>query len=432
MDSVWLISNIVLWTFITWSYWKRNKCFGAHILILLTYLGYSIVSLLYYNNSYPEYKGITLFPFLFQTVMIIIALKPVTQYCDRNYTGIVRPNDQAIILFLIVYAICSVITLLQTLPQISTGLMLMLVNVEDAGKDIYDQTMEGASAIGDGTSFFNLHQVFANVFQDVGVLLTFYYITRRNYKKWFAIILAITLLTPLFYSIAASQRGPAIDRLYTIAVTYFLFRNFFSDRIKKIGRIVFFFLIGVVFVFMASITISRFGNQNEDYMENQLYAYVGMENLQFNKYAFDNNGLRYGDRTAPVFKKMLGFSNVPNNFTERRKKYPYLKTDDYSFIGFVGDFCLDYGPLVSFILFVFFSLLFCQKTFSRSREIELHKLLLVQFAACVCMCGGMKLFSFADLGNLKIIAVLLAYLYIKYSAQQNHKNRDQVKLLVKK
>ena len=159
---------------------------------------------------------------------------------------------------------------------------------------------------------------------------------------------------------------------------------------------------------------------------------MGMENLQFNKYAFDNNGLRYGDRTAPVFKKMLGFSNVPNNFTERRKKYPYLKTDDYSFIGFVGDFCLDYGPLVSFILFVFFSLLFCRKTFSRSREIELHKLLLVQFAACVCMCGGMKLFSFADLGNLKIIAVLLAYLYIKYSAQQNHKNRDQVKLLVKK
>lgn len=420
MDLVWLFTNIVIWLIIILFYWRRDRSIGAHILILLTYLGYSIVSLLYYNNSYPEYKGIKLYPFLFQTLMIIIALKPVSQYCKRNYLGIVRPNEQAINLFLIVYAICSLITLLQTLPQIRTGLLLMLVNVEDAGKDIYDQTMEGASAIGDGTSIFNLHQVFANVFQDVGALLTFYYITRPNYKKWVAIILAITLLTPLFYSIASSQRGPAIDRLYTIAVTYFLFRSFFSDKIKKIGRIVFVFLIGVVFVFMASITISRFGSQNEDYMENQLYAYVGMENLQFNKYAFDNNGLRYGDRTAPVFKKMLGFNNVPDNFTERRKKYPYLKTDDYSFIGFVGDFCLDYGPLVSFLLFVFFSLLFCQKTFSRGSEIELHKLLLVQFCACVCMCGGMKLFSFADLGNLKIIAVFLAYLYIKYSKQHNH------------
>lgn len=415
LENIWLLLNIALWIIIIFSYWKKEKFFSADILILFTYLGYSIVSYFYYNISYPEYSGIQLYPFLFQTMMILIALRPVSQYSNYHYEGIAQTNEKSVSLFLYVYAACSIITLIQCIPQLKSGLLLMLINVEEAGNDIYKETMLGASEIGDGTSILNMPQVFFNVFQDVGILLTFYYLTRPQYNKWFASVLIIGLLTPLFSSIAASQRGPAIDRLFAIVVTFFLFRPFFSEKIRKVARAGAIVLVSIIFIFMASITYSRFGQQNDSYLEEQLYSYIGMENLQFNKYAFDNNGLRYGDRTAPVFKRMLGFSNVPRNFEERRNKYPDLKTDDYSFIGFVGDFCLDYGPLVSFILFVTFSSLFCIKTKTPGKYIELHKLLLVQFAACVCMCGGMKLFSFADLGNLKIIALLIAYIYIKYT-----------------
>lgn len=415
IENILLIVNIGIWTLILFYFWKQEKKFSANILILCSYLGYSVVSWLYYNESYPQYQGVTLFPFLFLQLMILIALRPVSDYCKSEVQQIEKPNDRAIISFLSVFVICSIYTLVVCLPKLQTGLVLLLLDV-DAGQDLYDETMADASELGNGTSFMNLPLVFSNVFGDVGIFTTCYYFVREKINKWYALILLISLLSPIFQAVAMSQRGPAIDRVYTIAVTFLLYNSFYSSRIKRIAKIGALVLVAILFVFMASITISRFGLQSEEKMNESLYSYVGMENLEFNLYAFDNNGLRYGDRTAPIFKRMLGFENVPHNFVERRKKYPHLKTDDYAFIGFVGDFCLDYGPIISFLLFVFFSSLFCIKTRFRNGKIELHKLLLIQFAACVCMCGGMKLFSFADTGNLKILAVLLSYFYFKYTS----------------
>ena len=420
VENLWLIVYIALWLFTIWYYWKKEKYFSANILILCSYLGYAIISLICYNISFPEYKGLTLLPFIFLYIMIMIALRPVSLYCGRKVRYIVKPNDRAITLFLIVFAAGSVIAMISSLSNIRSGIFKILTDVA-AGQDIYDETMIGASAIGNGTTLSNIPIVFANVFADVGILLTFYYISKPRYNKIFALLLVLAIFSPFFQTIAESQRGPAIDRVYSIAVSYFLFRPHLPSGIKRIARIGGLALVSFLVIIMAAITVSRFGQQSDERATESVYEYVGMENLNFNLYAFDNNGLRYGDRTAPIFKKMLGFSNVPSNYTQRRAKYPHLRIDDYVFIGFVGDFLLDYGPFFSFIFFVFFSFLFCRKTLPHNGCISLHKLLLVQFAACVCMCGGMKLFSFADLGNLKIIAVFMAYLYLKYTSNNKIK-----------
>ena len=418
IENIWLIVNISIWILLLFHFWKQERTFSANILILCSYLGYSIVSLLYYNESYPRYQGIWLFPFLFQTMMVLIALRPVTNYCKYRVNTIIKPNDRSVLLFLGIFVICSLYTLIISLPKLQTGLILLILDV-DAGQDLYGDAMAEASDIGNGTSIMNLPIVFSNVFGEVGLLLICYYFTRSKINKYYAILLVVSLLSPIFNAVAGGHRGMAIDRIYTIVVTFFLFRPFFSSKIIKIAKIGALVLFSVIFVFIASITVSRFGQQSDERMNESLHEYVGMQNLQFNLYAFDNNGLRYGDRTAPIFKRMLGFENVPHNFTERRSKYPHLKTDDYDFIGFVGDFCLDFGPIVSFLLFVIFSSLFCIKTRSRNGEIELHKLLLIQFAACVCMCGGLSLFSFADLKNLNIIAIFISYLFLKYTSQHN-------------
>jgi oligosaccharide repeat unit polymerase len=420
IEIVWLYANIALWGGVIVYYWRKQKSFGANILILLTYLGYSIVSLILYKMTYPEYKGITLFPFVFLFSMVLIALRPVTKFSSSRIDNIIQPNNKIFTAFLAFFAICSLISLLRALPQMRTGIFMILTDAA-AGQDIYDESMSGATQIGNGTSLMNLPVIFSNVFADVGALMTFYYLTRPKIKKSYAILLVITLLSPFLQAISESQRGPAIDRLYTIAITYMLFRPFYSDRIKKIARIGAIVIASFLFVTMAAITLSRFGQQSEERATESVYSYIGMENLNFNLYAFDNNGLRYGDRTAPMFKRMIGFDNVPKNFSERRAKYPHLRIDDYLFIGFVGDFCLDYGPFVAFLLFVVFSTLFLHKTLVYKRSISFHKLILIQFAACVCMCGGMKLFSFADLGNLKIIAMILSYWLFKYAPKNGRK-----------
>ena len=78
--------------------------------------------------------------------------------------------------------------------------------------------------------------------------------------------------------------------------------------------------------------------------------YYGQSFLNFNNYGLDAGGIRYGDRTANFFKSFL-FDDVPHNFVERREKYSHLKIDDYYFYTFVGDFTIDYGPILAVLLF---------------------------------------------------------------------------------
>ena len=52
--------------------------------------------------------------------------------------------------------------------------------------------------------------------------------------------------------------------------------------------------------------------------------------LFFNNYGLDADGIRYGDRTANLFKQII-WDDTPHNYMERRDKYPHLKIDDYYF-----------------------------------------------------------------------------------------------------
>ena len=105
---------------------------------------------------------------------------------------------------------------------------------------------------------------------------------------------------------------------------------------------------------------------------------------------------------------MLGYENIPNNFWERREKYPDLMINDEVFIGFVGDFTLDFGPIIAPIIFIIFTLFVFVKTRIRNETILFHQLILLHFVMCICMLGGMKLYPFSDVGgNLQLIVCLL-------------------------
>jgi hypothetical protein len=145
-----------------------------------------------------------------------------------------------------------------------------------------------------------------------------------------------------------------------------------------------------------------------------IYYYGGQENLYFNKYGLDNGGIRYGDRTFPLFKRILGFENVPKNFMERRDKYPHLKISDEVFYTFVGDFTIDFGPIIATFIFLFFTLFVVINTKIRNGIIRFHQLILLHFVMSVCMLGGLKLYPFSDVGgNLQLIVYFIAYIFFR-------------------
>jgi len=222
-------------------------------------------------------------------------------------------------------------------------------------------------------------------------------------------------------NISLGQRGPIIEIVLSFIVTYFFLKKFINYRLKRAINI-----LGIIFLILISVPIialtnSRFGETLGGSSTSVLF-YAGQQNIVFNNFGLDNGGIRYGDRVFPFFKKMLGFDNVPDNFWERRDKYPNLHINDEAFIGFVGDFTLDFGPFVAPFIFLFFSIYVYFETRVRNGIVLFHQLILLHFLITVCMLGGLKLYPYSDLGgNLQLIFYFIVFIFFKLDSFSRNK-----------
>ena len=312
-------------------------------------------------------------------------------------------------------SIIFIITSLIQLPTIISDFKVSIVElltVSSGGQDLYNEAMDNSYSTGDG-SIANLAAIVSNSYGYFGILLFFYYLTLENRNKFILIGLFFSVITSLFTYISLGQRGPIVEIFFSMIITYFALKKFMTPKVNKIIKFIGISLIAITSIPIIALTNSRF-EDNLDGSLSSVYYYVGQENLYFNNYGLDNGGIRYGDRTFPLFKRMLGFENIPNNFWERREKYPELEINDEVFIGFIGDFTLDFGPVPATLILIIFTLIVLRKTRIWDGEILFHQLILIHFVMSVCMVGGMKLYPFSDTGgNLQLIFYFLAYLIFK-------------------
>lgn len=413
MGVLSLIIYMLLWLFTLIHSYKKKRTIDAGNLLILLFFVYSVFSIFLYLDTegrgfmYKSYS-IPLFPLLFLYGMIMISMSPVLKFDLKRVSGILGPSSRALDLITWIFIIASVLKLPADIMNIRTGITSIIMD-SSAGLDIYKESMENSQAsLGDG-AISNLPAIISNLLSDFMCLVLVYYIIIKKNKKMI-LALSFAILTIPFGHLASSQRGPAISIIFSLAISYFALRQYVDASIKKkieLGAVA--FVIAFSIPFMA-ITYSRF-DRSDGGVGSSFLDYLGQENVNFAEYAFDNNGLRYGDRTFPLFKRMLGFKNVPHNFWERRDKYPYLKINDEVFIGYVGDFCLDFGPFITLIIFIFFSRLFYLATLPRRGIIHFQQLIILHFLMLLGMQGGMKLFPFADGAGLKIIVYIMLFIY---------------------
>lgn len=419
LEKIFLGIYVVAWMVTLVLYQKKRHSVDAGTVIIGTFLLCAVFSFFLYGNDFygDEFHSITLFPFIYLFIMTIISCSPIFRYTGAPIREIVKPNMLVFNGVSILMIVCTIIDLTQTLPNVVSGITRIIIESE-AGVEIYKDSMDASSTmnIGDG-KIESITSVLSGVFADVSVLMCFYNLTLPKRNKWITIGLFIAALNPIIYNLSISQRGPATTALMTIVISYFAVVRFVPDSIKRKVRMAGIVMLVLFTIPIAAITASRFNREGTGGAGASYLYYLGQQNLSFDMYAFDNNGIRYGDRTFPIFKRMLGFSNVPRNFHERRVKYPHLKINDETFIGYVGDFVLDYGPIIAFIIFVFFTSFVNNATRVRNNRIYFHQLILVHFVMCVVFQGSIKLFTYADLGNLKILGMFI--LYFAFNIFQN-------------
>lgn len=411
VSNINLVFYIFLWGVSLLIYQFKKRQFDAGSLILSSYFIYSIFSFFLFNNSLFFFNKITFFPFVYLFFMLIIVFFPVLKYDYSKISRIQNPSKIFFNFVCWVFVIFSFIQLPSLFSNFSNSIIQLIV-VSTAGQDLYNDAMADSYLLGDG-AIANLPSIITNAYGNFGILLFFYYLTLDHKKNYMIFFLFISCIIGLLSNISLGQRGPIIEIVFSFIVTYFYLKKFIDHKFRRFISIIGIIFLIVVSVPVVALTNSRFGDTLGGSSTSVLF-YAGQQNIVFNNYGLDNGGLRYGDRVFPFFKRILGFENVPNNFWERRDKYPNLLVNDEAFIGFVGDFTLDFGPFFTPIIFVFFSIFVLIITKIRKGVILFHQLILLHFLVTVCMLGGLKLYPYSDLGgNLQLIFYFFAFSFFR-------------------
>ena len=410
-DILLCVTYLILWiiTFV-WYHAKRWFIDGGSVIIGLQviYAAFSVLTLTdpLFSAAYEELK---LFPYIYLYSMLLIALMPIISNHINAPAKIEEPNTRIMHIISIILAVTAILQIPDVLAEGSTGIMKLITDV-DAGKEAYEETAESMSEAGGSIS--NIPAVIFNMLTDFIPFFLFYFFSKENKNYYIILGLFIALLMSVVLPVSRGQRNGTVQGILTIIATFFMFRLYLTKRFQQI-----IITIGVTVVLLVSIpviaiTMSRFGEKAAG-ASGFVNWYVGQGSLYFNNYGLDPGGTRNGDRTINLVKRVIDPS-TPKNYVERRDKYPHLKIDDYFFVTFVGDFTIDFGPVIAAIIIIVFSILFFISTKPRDGTIKVYQLLILHFVLCVNIQGGMTLFSYSDTGNLRIMAYIMLYVYMRY------------------
>ena len=261
---------------------------------------------------------------------------------------------------------------------------------------------------------------------DYAIFLLGYFLIRGDKKS--ALMMLCAVLAHIIMMLSKGARSGLIQILFSIVFVYCSFYQYINAKliniVKKIG-FVFLIILGSAF---SVITFGRFGGSGfDELIVFSLESYIGQPMLNFANYGLDANGIRYGDRTAPIIRKLLGL-HTSTNFYERRETYSNMLIDDSYFYTFVGDFTLDYGPIIGFMLLFVISLLLRKMINPYNTGYKLSHLLVFYIIFQWCA-YGFTLWPYAEkMGNVKLIFGLLLFACLRYSENKRYNTYKYAKL----
>lgn len=424
MSYLWLILYLLAWLLTLWVYRKQGRERDAGWLIIVSYIGYTFFSIFLFGHNDGEYYTflpMRFWPFVYLYAMLLLALWPLMRFHRSEVTEIVPPQRWIVNATSILIILCALLCIPVLIKHLQEGSFLNLLHDSSVGKELYSEMIAESEEAGSGIS--NLPSIILNAFMDLALLLFFYYLSLKDRHPWLLAGLSIAIVIVLITPMMSGQRSNTITTLLTLFGAFFLMRRFLSDRIRRWVNIAIVCVMIGLSLPLAAITFSRFDQRQGGAVGSVVY-YIGQANLNFNNYGLDAGGIRNGDRTMNLFKRVIDPYNTPKNYQERRDKYPDLKMDDDIFYTFVGDFTIDFGPWKAVLIFVIFNVWVVIATrpntspdSSKKGTIAFHQLLLLYMVTCICMQGGFWLYGYSDTGGLRLITLLLLYFSTKLFAQ---------------
>lgn len=408
-DNILVVSYFVLWVVTFFMYHFKNRRYDAGSLIITMYVVYAAASIFSINDPLFSmvYEPFTIFPFIYLYVMMMLALLPAIYFHNNPSEDIREPNTKIFVIIGVILVVSSILSIPSIFADGTDGIVSIATDT-DAGKEAYSEQVDGIAD--SGSKIRNLPAVIYNALSDLIPFLCFYFMTKKNKNYVLIAALLFALLVGIGMQISKGQRGGLVATILTAMGGYLLFKPYLSKFFTRMVSIIGYSLVILIAIPISTITMGRFGDK-ELSVTGFITWYVGQGNLYFNNYGLDAGGIRYGDRTMNLFKRIIDPS-VPANYVERREKYHNLEIDDYYYTTFVGDFTLDFGPYIALLIFVVFNFYILHILKRRDGSYSIQQILMLYFSICICLQGGMSLFSYSDTGNLRIVVFIMLYAYL--------------------
>lgn len=382
---------------------KKRICISVFIYSLYLIIG--IFSILLINHPDANYRHhLSIWPFIYFVIFFELTAYPVN-YFSKKIINISPPNNAVFELVALFSIIISLLCLPSIINGFKTGIAGILTD-NNVFNDIYQGKHSGSADV-NSSNYISALQGVVGYFS---ILMFFYYMTLPYKKRWIVYGLLFSILTLPSRYIAGSDRTGLVACLFSMIGAYLLFNDFYSDKIKRIVKIVLSISLCLIIAVIVAITISRFSNRDLFYF---VYLYLGQPLLNYNFYCLDAGGTRNGDRVFTLLKDIID-PDAALNYDERLVKYRYLEIDESYFTTYIGDIVLDFGALVSIILAVAIFLFLRSILKSNSKILPFHNCIIVFTVLCM-ITEGWTLYRYGDKGgNIRLLGFILLYFLFRF------------------
>lgn len=416
-SSGYVILYIILWLTAFLFFLKKEKGLNTSLggWLILLYGFSACVSLWmlqqdYYYQSVLYKNDIRSFiPLVFLFCSILLFSSPLFLFKTDKLTEVYIPssgmgtvNKRIVYSCICLFLISSFIIFITILPIImNTG---NLLSSDSGALDKRAFQQENYAII-----FSNKASVYAYHFwsslKDVMLCFSFYLLSKKNNKIALLLLFCSGILS-ILWGVANANRQQEICSAISLFLTYLLFRNTLSERTNKIIKSTGIVLFSALILVVLAISMLRFGNERS-FLFYELFRYFGEAPLNFSSILFEHQKSRMWG--ACSFPYLLGVTMD----MRRSLMSSSVGIVSYIFYSFIGNFVIDFGKIITFLMGVFvFLCSFVSKVFkSHAARASLGKIILLQLWANMCF-QGVFFFSYL-LSYTSILASLFFWLILK-------------------
>lgn len=333
-----LILNIAFYLLATAWLIKKQRAFTIGTFLLISYTVVAFFCYLNYKSD-PSYWHLSLLPFIFLFVVVVILFTPFLSNRVKIRENPIRDKNKRLYRAITWgYIIISLYSCIVYLPQV------IEIIRNPNWLELYTEAHEEVNS--------SIFVKFANLFFHIrylGLVLLFSYLIKKNNKPLFMILLGLSAVLPVvLVTMKNASRGGFVSLFVSLITVYLMFKDQLSDTLKKWLKIITITVLPASIIYLSVVTVARF--ENNPYVESAggtVLDYLGHSMLTFAYGIFDSiSRFSWGGFMldfGPVSKMSSPFD-------------PFYGTHFGSaFFTIVGALYLDFGPVFTIIIAIFFS-----------------------------------------------------------------------------